>query len=193
MSISSLQSNIDRLRRDISDLNKKLSQELKNESNIIGKINSTQSSLRGNVSASTLESKLRDLARYNDESSKIAARKADIERKLADKTKDRDRYQQDLDREQARESKKREDDQKKLEELNKRRHREQMEREKAVTAELQRQKQIAQTLSATPAMSTNSAPAVQYDCFISHASEDKKEFVSALGRSTDGARLRDLV
>ncbi len=179
MSISSTQSTIDRLRRDIADLNTQMSRQNKDDGDAIRKLNSAQSAIRGNVSASTLESKLRDIARCNDDLAKIATKKADLGRKLADKTKDLNRYEQQLSREVESENRKHQDHQKKLEDADKKRHRERLDREKAVTSEIQRQRQLAQS----PPTSSPTAEPVAYDVFISHASEDKEEFVRPLAEA----------
>ncbi|HEX8832902.1 MAG TPA: hypothetical protein VF719_01815, partial [Abditibacteriaceae bacterium] len=85
MSISSLQSSIERTQRELADLQKQASQETKNESDKIKRINTIQSSINNNTTLTTLSSKLQEIGRLQDDSARIQGKKADIGRKISDK------------------------------------------------------------------------------------------------------------
>jgi hypothetical protein len=63
MSISTISSNITRTQKDIADLQLKLSLESKKEAECSGKIGQIQGSITKTTSASTLNSKLAEIAR----------------------------------------------------------------------------------------------------------------------------------
>jgi len=84
------------------------------------------------------------------------------------------RAEQELAREQERERKK-------VEDAEKRRYQEQLQQQRAITRELQGQKRLAAEIRAVPAEATPIAGQGKgYDAFISHATEDKDEFVRPL-------------
>lgn len=181
MSTTMLMSNINRVQKEIADLNKKISDEKKKESQASSKINTIQRSITRSTSASTLNSKLGQINRLNDDIAKYISKQAELSKKLAAKTADLHKYQQQLAKEQERERKKQEDLQKKLE-------REQLDYHRALTRELEEQKRLVEEVSLrTVSIGKNNAPAaindedeVSYDFFISHASEDKEDFVRPL-------------
>jgi hypothetical protein len=174
MSISSLQSSIERTQRELADLQKQASQETKNESDKIKRINTIQSSINNNTTLTTLSSKLQEIGRLQDDSARIQGKKADIGRKISDKTKQLHQYQKDLAREQ-------DSERRKVEEAEKRRQREQLSHQRAITSELAQQRKLAQQLKdASKSSGRIRAEEEIYDVFISHASEDKEEFVRPL-------------
>ncbi|HEX8833690.1 MAG TPA: toll/interleukin-1 receptor domain-containing protein, partial [Abditibacteriaceae bacterium] len=83
-------------------------------------------------------------------------------------------YQKDLAREQ-------DSERRKVEEAEKRRQREQLSHQRAITSELAQQRKLAQQLKdASKSSGRIRAEEEIYDVFISHASEDKEEFVRPL-------------
>jgi hypothetical protein len=170
MSIQSIQSSIQRLNNDLSSLQSKLADANKKEADKNGRLVQLQQGISRTSSMSSLESKMREIARIQDDIARIQRDKASITKNIADKSKSLSRYQQDLYREEERE------------------------RQRAVEAEKRRQRQfeenqrnILQELRTyhTPDGLTATSNAAQmaerrYDLFISHASEDKEDFVRPL-------------
>lgn len=185
MSLSILRSTVERLKREVSDLEKQLGQASKDESSKVRQIGQVQSSLKNTSSLSAVESKLREIARYNDDLARIGTKKSDLGRKIADKTKQLHKAQQDLAKEEEQARKKQEQEQNKLKAAKERQQREQLDRERAITKELQRQKALSIELQANTAPMTTQAEE-EYDVFISHASEDKEEFVRPLVQALEG-------
>lgn len=177
MSVNSLTSNIQRIQKEIADLQKKISDEKKKEAQAVAKINQIQRSIKKSTSASSLASKMKQIERLNNDIARSSKKQAELSKKLASKNSDLNRYQQQLTKELDRERKKQE-------ELQKRREREQMEYQRALTQELEEQKRLIQeSLLASQLVSVSSVNIQEdqnYDLFISHASEDKDEFVRPL-------------
>lgn len=182
MSIGSVMSNINRLQKDIADLQKKISEEKKKESQTISKINQIERSITKSTSISTLNSKRNQISRLSDDIAKSSSNQADLSKKLSDKTSELHRYQIQLSKEQEQERKKQEG-------LQKKREREQLEYQRNITRELEAQKRIIATVNARSDLSYPSAELAvkyeepKYDFFISHASEDKDEFVRPLAEA----------
>lgn len=176
MSISSLQSQIERLQRDIGDLQDKLGRATKKESDAIGKVAQAQRGMTGNISPSQLQSKLRDLSRYQDDAAKAQKEQAELNKKLADKTRDLHRYKTDLAKEEERERKR-------LQELEKRRQKEMADYSRDLERQLAAQQSQLAKAPAGLAASELSEPPKRFDLFISHASEDKEEFVRPLAEA----------
>lgn len=177
MSISSIQSSINSARRDVGDLQKRVGEESKKEGALNQKLASLQGKLTGKLSASSLQSILRDIGRLQDDLSKVQTSKAGYQKKLADKTSQLHKYEVDLSKEQERERKR-------IEEAEKRREREQLAYQRQLTEQLQAQSREMQALRTLPPKSTShEEPMKQFDLFISHASEDKEAFVRPLAQA----------
>jgi hypothetical protein len=175
MSISSNRSAIVRVQRDIADLQKKMSDERRKESQFLEKINQINRSITKSTSVTTLSSKMTQVARYNDDISKCDGRKADISKKISTKTIELHRYETQLAKDEEAEMKKQNVAQKK-------REKEQLDFQKNITREFEAQKRALQQQlsikSSIPASNHNEEDFTpQYDVFISHASEDKDAFV----------------
>lgn len=169
MSINLIRSNIDRIRRDIADIHKKISDEKKKESQLVTRTNQLQNSITKNTSASTVKSKLNKISRLNRDIATSSSRLKNI---------DLNRYQIQLSKEEERERKKQED-------LQKRHEREQLEYQKIITTELEEQKRLVSALNKQPTTGSSAGSSTKteepkYDFFISHASEDKEDFVRPL-------------
>lgn len=180
MSISTSMSNISRIQRDIANLQKQLADEQRKEAQLLGRINQVERSITKFTSSSTLNSKMSEISRYNNDISKCGSKKADINKKIVSKTGELHRYQLQLNKEQEDEQKKRVAAQKKLE-------KEQLGYQKKITRELESQKR-AISFHHEPEKSfrfindavETEAVMENYDVFISHATEDKENFVRPL-------------
>lgn len=182
MSISTTMSNINRIQKDIASLQKQLADEQRKEAQLLGKINQVERSITKSTSLSTLNAKMSEIARHNNDISKCGAKKADIHKKITSKTGDLHRYQLQLSKEQESEQKKRITAQKKLE-------KEQLEHQKKLTRELESQRKAMSFHRETnkPFQFRNDVIELEasretYDVFISHATEDKDSFVRPLAQ-----------
>lgn len=174
MSISSNRASISRIQKDIADLQKKLADEGKKEAQLQQKIIQIHGSINKNTSASAVTSKINQMARYETDSAKCTANKADILKKVASKTADLHRYESQLARDEEAERKKQAAEIKK-------REKEQLEFQKKLTREVESRNRAVQTQIALSKQAHDSIPReeddhLQYDVFISHASEDKDSF-----------------
>lgn len=177
MSLSTYRSTVQRLQQEIAQLLKQRSDETKREADKHQRIMQVKTSITKSTPMSVILSKERDIARFTQELAQIQSKQAEIDRKLADKTTSLHKAQQDLSREEERERKKAEDEEK-------RRSQSQLTRQKEITRELERQKDMATPFSSGlvpwSQVSRIVHVAKAYDVFISHASEDKDEFVRPL-------------
>ncbi len=166
MSISITQSNIERTQREIQSVNTKLTEVTRREADLTGKIIQAKHAISRTANNSTVESKLRDIERCEREIGQVQKKKADLTKQIADKTSKLHSYQQQLMKEQAREQKKLLDSLK----------------EQQLVA--QRERETLLSRISRPAVAGGDPislpPTVQYDAFISHASEDKDDLVRPL-------------
>tara|TARA_R110002051_G_scaffold149532_2_gene222041 strand:+ start:1806 stop:2648 length:843 start_codon:yes stop_codon:yes gene_type:complete len=166
MSISSITSNIDRLERDIANLEKQKSSESDKELRVQKFIDSLTDQANRTTSQSTVKSKLSQIRSKQTELSRIEKKKADISKKLADRNKQLRKYFSDLTKEQTRERKKTE--------------REQLEFQRNLNRELERQKQLTHETMRMQTFEKPKTETKEYDVFISHSSADKNDFVRPL-------------
>jgi len=166
MSISSITSNIDRLERDIATLEKQKSTESDKELRVLKNIDSLTVQANRTSSQSTLKSKLNQIRTKQTELGRIEKKKADISKKLADKNKQLRKYQIDLTKEQTKERKKTE--------------REQLDFQRNLNREIERQKQLTHETIRIQSAEIPKIENKEYDVFISHSSADKEEFVRPL-------------
>lgn len=176
MSIQSVQNNIERTQRSISDLHRKLTDESRNEASKSERIYQIKRSISQHTSPSSIQSKLRDVEYAERDIVSIQKKKADLTKQIADKTAELHRYQQELFREQERAQKKVFDSMKRREDEARRT------RDSWLT-----QVRFGARESLTKVSSSEISPAVKYDAFISHASEDKESLVRPLAE-----KLREL-
>ena len=111
---------------------------------------------------------------------KIQDKKADLSKKIADKNAQLHKHQDALSKEQ-------EIQRKKLVDADKKREREQLDHHRKITYELQNQNTIKRSLTSNPQMLKKQE---KYDAFISHATEDKEEFVRPLARALEQAGFK---
>lgn len=180
MSISSISTNIARIQKEIADLNKKISQETKKESDLMGKILQVEKSITKSTSASSLKSKLSDIQRKQSEIAKVQAKKSDLSKKEAEKTARLLKYKQDLAKEEEKERKK-------IVDAEKKQQRAQLEFQRRLKREIESTSQLAETLE----RKSESVLTADYDIFISHSSEDKDDFVRPLAEalSSEGIKV----
>lgn len=178
MSISTLSNNITRLLKEIADLKHKKSLETKKEMDAKAKILSIQKSITKNTSLTSLNSKMSDIARKERDISSIVSKLADLEKKLADKETSLLKDRQALAKAEA-------DAQKKLDLLEKKRQKEQLDFQHKLKQETTKLSSINRNLDDDPERIE-----VQYDFFISHASEDKEEFVKPLAETLESMGVR---
>lgn len=172
MSIASTTSLINQLNKEIFSLEKAMADELKKEADKSKKINDIRRSINKNTSASSFQSKSRQIDTYNTDLAKIASKKADINKKISDKKSKLSTLTLKLQKEQQDDDKKRAKEQEKIRQLYETRI-------NTLTT------QIEQSIN-IPANKNHQAAIEEkqnidkYDVFISHASEDKDSFVREL-------------
>ena len=162
---------ISRLQRDLADITRKLSEETKREADCGKRITQLQQSITKHSSSSQRSSKLSEINRKQDEVSRIQRKKSDLLKREADATAKLNKYKIDLDREDERERKKQIDAERK-------REREQLSHQQAMRREIETQRRLATRIQSESSVGVMIE--INYDLFISHASEDKDDFVRPL-------------
>lgn len=168
MSVDYYQRIVNSLDKEIADLEKKKASADKKAADEQKKAASVN--ISKNASASTIKSKMNQIARHNDASNKAASESADFTKKIADKRKKRNdaylRLQKEQQSEQKKQDKKIKDMQKSYEDRIK------------DLSKYMVESVIDSAVSSTttmPALSDENEP--EYDVFVSHAWEDKEDFV----------------
>lgn len=172
MSIASTTSSINQLNKEIASLEKAMTDELKKEADKSKKINDIRRSINKNTSASSLQSKSRQIDTYNMDLAKIASKKADINKKLSDKKSKLSTLNIKLQKEQQDDDKKRVKEQEKIRQSYETRI-------NALTSQMEQSIHMPFRNSYSEDREENKA-VEKYDVFISHASEDKDSFVREL-------------
>lgn len=171
MSIESRQREVARHKKEIADLQKKDADEAKKEVAKAKEAERTSKSLSSTKSASSAKTYQNKLIRLSDDMSKISTKRADIAKKIAQKTDTLHRSEQYLLKEQ-------ESQIKKIAEADKKREQAQIAHQRKITSELRLQRQLAE-----PAKTVISDRGfTPHDVFISHASEDKDSLVRPLAQ-----------
>lgn len=182
MSISSITSTITRLQKEISTIAAKVSQETKKEVALYSRINQIQRSITKSTSASSLSSKLSEIERKQKEIASISVTKAALAKKESDKNTALLKARQELAKEEEKERKRiasaKERELKKEMELEKQRQRAQLEFQRNLNAELSATSALSRKIELMAPQ--HQEPEVEYDLFISHASEDKEDLVRPL-------------
>lgn len=169
---------INRLQREIANLDKSAADTATKEANLIEKINRANDAINRTKSAPAIRSKCREIERYRKELATVMKRKAGISNNLAQKSKSLNDYQNRQSRDEQRARKRAADEERKL-------MREREAHERRLLSLSRSRVKIVQF----PSSVNNSVE--KYDFFISHASEDKKVFVRQLAESlqSKGARV----
>lgn len=162
MSVDQTQRNVNLLDKDIADLEKKKAAKDKECADLQKKITTAQKTASKTSSQATLKSKLRQIASWESDLAKKLKDSAELGKKIADKKKKRTNSYLKLQKEERSQQKK---DEKK---------------NKAVLSSYQaRIDELQGQLRYTVAPPIN-REAEEYDVFVSHAFEDKEDFVDDL-------------
>ena len=181
MSISSLQSSVQRAQSDVASLMNKLSGLTQKLGDKTGRLASAQDGLARAKTSSAVQSKLREISQLQKDMAGIEKDRAGVEKQIGDKKKDLHRYEQDLAKEQQRETKKQQD-------ADKRRMNEMTEFQRSLDRDLSGRRVISPIRRTLISRSTSEgqlepAAVTQHDLFISHAGEDKEDFVRPLAEA----------
>jgi len=173
MSVQAAITAIDRMQRELADLQAKLSSASKKEADAHRKMSQIQRGLTGRISLGQLESKTREMGRAQDEISKAQKEQSDLNRRLADKTRDLHKRKADLAKEEERERTK-------LQLLDRRRREDVNAYNRQLNSELLSQRAVLLKRAPAPVVGESTNTMKKFDLFISHASEDKEGFVAPL-------------
>ncbi|MGI8539212.1 MAG: toll/interleukin-1 receptor domain-containing protein [Rubrobacteraceae bacterium] len=174
--LSIYQNKVGKLTADIALLRKKLSGERDKEAKKNRELTRTTRSLAGTKSSSTRRMKENKATRLMGETATIQKNIADLESEIAGKTKDLHTAEQRLTRERDKQ--------------NKARRSGELKHQKTLTRTVEDRRRL-ETLHGTlaaefPDYEASSSEDVEYDIFISHASEDKEDFVEPLAELLSG-------
>lgn len=174
MSTSLYRTRVSRLQADIASLRKKLGQERHIEAKKMSEVTKVQRSINKRTSSSILRSKENRINRLLSEVAKTQKRVADLESKIAGKTKELHSHETQLSKAETKE--------------NKGRRAEELRHERALTREVEKRRHIEAVRKRVSAEFPNYEDVVDtdqqvtYSVFISHASEDKEAFVAPLAQ-----------
>lgn len=193
MSISTINSSITRTQNEIAALHKKMSLETKKEADCNSRIAQIERGITKTTSPSTLKSKLAETDRKKNEIARIHVKIADLRKKLSDKEGKLSKFKQDLLKEEEKVRKKQaaaeEKERRRLAELEKKKQREQLAYQKQLQAEIRKTSLMATEVKNSVDNVTLQSN-VDYDLFISHASEDKDEFVRPLAEALENMGIK---
>ena len=164
MSIATDRTTLTRLQKDIADLRKKDAEEAKKEADAVKKYNSAVQAAEKASSSSAKQTRLREAERHQTQIANSAKKRAGYSNQIARKLDESNRVQDRLTKAETADRKKDADRLSKL------------------TRELERQERSAKSalsdlVHRMPSPSEVPMQSATYDVFISHASEDKDEFV----------------
>lgn len=179
MSVDQYIHTLNQIDKEIADLEKKLAEESKNEAIKTKKINDISKSITKNTSASSYSSKMKQIQGYQNDLAKISSKKADINKRIADKRKKRLDATQKLQKEQSNEAKK-------IEKQQKQTYQNYENRIKTLTSQIAELTNYNNGNRNIYSDETNE----EYDVFISHASEDKESFANDLYNSLNNAGIK---
>lgn len=176
MDSSYYQNQVNRLEKEIADLQKKIAEESGKELNKSKQIDTVTRSINKNTSVSTLSMKQRQIQGYEKEKLSCRSKIAEYQRKVASKSIELSRKSQDLLKAQQKEQKKMQDEQ-----LNfQKKIQKDIAFQKSKLEILINQNYSAQILDHDSLEENQRVNNRQYDFFISHASEDKDDIVREL-------------
>ena len=179
MNSSYYQNKVNQLDKEIADLETKIAAESKIEADKSMRIINTQKSITKYTSASIANMKMRQIEGYNREIARAQQKRADLQKKQADKRSQRTKYAIELQREIEKENKKNLLEQKKIQDMYE-------QKVEALT------KSLNEALSSNPSSTNlyNQTDESEYDVFISHASEDKSPFVEDLVKALQDRNVK---
>lgn len=192
MSISTISNNIARTQKELADIAHKISLETKKESDLSNRIGQINSSINKNTSEGMLKSKQGEIQRKQNDIAKIQVKKATLAKTDADKNGKLLKLKQDLVKEEEKERKKvalaAEKERKRLLALEKQQQREQIAFQQKLQNEIKVTTQTLATISED--VINKSLLTTEYDLFISHASEDKDDFVRPLAETLENLGVK---
>ncbi len=173
MSIHFRQNDVARIQRDLANIRNQDAAESRKDAAKTRELVQASRSLNSTRNESSANSYQQQIVRATEELSRIQGKRADLAKKAADKLEQLHRAGRSLEQEQERERNK-------LVEAEKKREREQLNHQRRISQELVRQR----TFSRISDFSVGSlSQRKSHDAFISHASEDKEEFVRPLAEA----------
>lgn len=179
MSIQSITSTITRLNKDLADITHRMSLEQKKAADTTSKIIQIQTSITKTNNVGTLKSKLSEISRKEQENSRIQIKISDLQKKKTE-------IQNKLLKENQSLTKAETAERKKLDTAIKKQQKEEIEHQKKLKREIDAIKTSTQhitNVTASPYLDVTPVVEPQYDLFISHASEDKEDFVRPLAET----------
>ena len=162
MSIEQYQRAVNSLDQEIANLEKKRAEKDKDYATLQNRINSVQRSITRQSSQTTINAKMRNIATYESQQAKRSAESAELGKKIADKKKKRNEAYLKLQKEQRNEQAKQDRANQRL----------QASYESRI---VELQNRLA--LSVTASQQNSIERSEDNDVFVSHAWEDKEEFV----------------
>lgn len=174
---STNQAHINRLTKEIAGLRKREAQETRKAADAQAKINRASEVASRTSSISIHQNKVKEVDRCNKALAEAEKKRAEISGKIADKSKQLNAYEERQAREDEKKRKKISDEQKRL-------AREREKHERNITNEIRRRVNLIR--SSTPDIHGQES----YDFFISHASEDKDNFVRGLAEALQNRDAR---
>ena len=177
MSVSSIQSGIERIQRALETLHRKQTDAMRKESSLTQRISQASQSITRTTQLSIIQSKQREIQRLEGDVISCQKTRADVAKQIADKTAELHREQQRLFKEQER-------DRKSALDTFERRDREMRAENQRLIQQLAVRRDARAPTAAEPG---TALPSVIYDAFISHATEDKEAVARPLAE-----RLREL-
>lgn len=162
MSIEQYQRAVNRLDQEIANLEKKRAEKDKDYATLQNRINSVQKSITRHSSQTAINAKMRNIASYESQQAKKSAESAELGKKIADKKKKRNEAYLKLQKEQRNEQAKQDRANQRLQATYESR-----------IVELENQ--LALSVTALQQNSVESSE--ENDVFVSHAWEDKEDFV----------------
>ncbi|MEX5287305.1 toll/interleukin-1 receptor domain-containing protein [Acinetobacter towneri] len=185
MSISTISTNITRLLKELADLRHKKSLESKKEIAAKDRILAISKTINKNTPASSLNSKMAEISRKEKEANAALTKIADFDKKIADKEgkllKEREALRKAEDAER-----------KKADAFEKKRQKEQLDFQRRLKSEMAtiNNNMSLSSLNEPSSLDEPTIETEKYDFFISHASEDKAEFVKPLAETLESMGVR---
>ncbi|ENW82249.1 hypothetical protein F909_01326 [Acinetobacter sp. ANC 3929] len=178
MSIQTISSTITRLNKELADITHRMSLEQKKAADSTSKILQIQNSIGKTTSPSTLKLKLSEINRKEQENARIQSKLSELQKKKTDIDNKLLKEKQNLIKAEVLERKK-------LDALSKKQQKDEIEHQKKLKREIDALKASTQYISNVSVSSIDKASEVEpeYDLFISHASEDKEDFVRPLAET----------
>ena len=175
---SAIQSQINRIAKEVANLRTLDAKEAKKEADLLGKIHRAQAAASSARNMPTLQSKLRDVEHFSKDIATLQKKRADIAKKMSDNSRTLGSLQDKQRREEEKARKKAVEAERKLM------------REREAHQRRLRSQQPSQPLLAN-VEDVYKTPTDTFDFFICHASEDKEGFVRELAEilKKRGARI----